>query len=62
MENLTQTLGIKGEITAKFYDQTTLVFWQKQFNKFIDKFKTKYPKLMRFYRLGKLTKTDSLVN
>ena len=54
-----ENLGIKGEITARFYDQRTLLFWQNWINKIINKLPRKY---MRFYKLGKLTKTDKHKN
>ena len=54
-----ENLGIKGEITARFYDQRTLFFWQNFINKIINKLSRKY---MKFYQLGKLTKTDKHTN
>ena len=54
-----ENLKIKGEITARFYDQRTLFFWQKIINKIVDRLPRKY---MKFYQLGKLTRTDEHKN
>ena len=50
---INENLKIKGEITAKFYDQRTLFFWQKMFNKIVKKLN-----LMKFYQLGELKAVD----
>ncbi len=57
--NVNEKLQIKGEITAKFYDQRTLFFWQKWINKIVDRLPRKY---MRFYQLGKLKRVDEHKN
>lgn len=60
--NLQENATVKGEITAKFYDQTTLKKWQKWLNTIIVQFRDIHPKLMRFYQLGRLAMTDYRTN
>lgn len=59
---INQSIAVKGEITAKFYDQTTLMEWQVWINKLISKFRKIFPKVMKFYQLGKLKKIDKYKN
>ncbi len=54
-----ENLKIKGEITAKFYDQRTLFFWQNWINKIIKKLPKKW---MKFYQLGTLKFVDEHKN
>jgi hypothetical protein len=60
--NINANIAVTGEITAKFYDQTTLNWFESQSNKWLLKMRTKFPKLMRFYRLGKLKRVDKQKN
>lgn len=53
---------VTGEITAKFYDQTTLTKFERNLNKLIEKWRKKFPKLIKWYRLGKLKKVDKRKN
>jgi hypothetical protein len=57
-----QNISITGEITADFYDQSTLSWWEEQSNKWLLKMRDKFPKIMRFYRLGKLIRKDKHKN
>jgi len=57
-----QNVEVLGEITAKFYDQTTLYKWQKLFNKFISAFRKQWPRMMRMYQLGELIMVDKHTN
>lgn len=57
--NIQENLKIKGEITAKFYDQRTLFFWQNWINKIIKKLPKKW---MKFYQLGTLKFVDEHKN
>lgn len=56
--NINQNVGVLGEITAQFYDQSCLTWLDKQFNKLILKIRSTYPAIMKLYRLGELIKTD----
>lgn len=60
--NIKQNVSVLGEITAQFYDQSNLTWVDKLFNQGIDKLRKKFPRLIEFYRLGKLIKTDKRKN
>jgi len=51
-----------GEITARFYDQSRLNWFERQSNTWLNRMRKRFPSLMRFYRLGKLIKTDKRKN
>lgn len=53
---------VKGEITAKFYDQSKLTKFSKFINRQILKFRTRWPEIMRFYILGPLKAVDQHTN
>jgi len=53
-----EKVKVLGEITAKFYDQTTLKPWQHRLNRLIEKIRKFNPGIMRHYQLGQLTFTN----
>jgi hypothetical protein len=53
-----QNVKVLGEITAKRYDQSTLTWIERLFNRGIEKLRKQFPKLIEFYRLGKLLDVD----
>ncbi len=53
---------VKGEITAKFYDQTKLKPWQRRINAIIAFLRKVIPEIMRFYQLGELIRVDKRTN
>lgn len=55
-------VDVRGEITAKFYDQTVLKPWEKQWNKVIEGLRQYAPNLMQLYRLGRIKGVDHHVN
>jgi hypothetical protein len=57
-----ENIKLTGEITASFYDQRALFFWQRFLNKFILMLRSKYPALMRLYQLGTLKFVDEHKN
>ena len=57
-----QNIKVKGEITARFYNQSSLSFFQKQYNKLIKWLSKKNRGLMKYYALGELTRTDRKTN
>ena len=59
---LKEKIRIKGEITAKFYDQTTLSWFDRIINRFLRKIITSPQTLAKFYRLGKLRTVDYRTN
>ena len=58
-EELKQKIGIKGEITAKAYNQESLSFFEKLWNKFVIFFNLNKKK---WYILGKLAWVDTKQN
>ena len=56
---INENLGIRGDITARFYDQSTLLFWQNWINKIVRKLPRKW---MKFYQLGTLKFVDKRTN
>jgi len=62
MNSLAQTAAVRGDITAKFYNQDTLTRLEKFYNRQILKFRKAYPAIMKFYRLGKLKQIDEHKN
>jgi hypothetical protein len=57
-----QKISVLGEITANFYDQSTLTEEDRKFNKAILNLREKYPEVMKHYRLGELKTTDKHKN
>lgn len=62
MNAISTNVSVIGEITARFYDQSSLNWFERESNKWLSKLRKNFPKLMRFYRLGKLVKTDKHKN
>lgn len=73
--NLNTNAKVLGEITAEFYDQSTLLAIEKQINKIVDWFRLRlidkmpkfikrafYKNIKKIYRFGKLTKIDEHKN
>lgn len=61
-QKIEENIGILGEITAKFYDQSGLCKSDRFFNEIIESLRGAMPRIMRFYRLGKLVKVDEHKN
>jgi len=59
---LNENIKVLGEITARFYDQTTLLAWQNWLNKLILKIRNHWAGVMKFYQLGQLIQTDAHKN
>jgi len=53
---------VRGEITAKFYDQSELSWFEKKWNEALIAMRQISPKVMKHYRLGKLKAVDHNVN
>lgn len=62
MDQISNKVSVRGEITAKFYDQLGLMVWQKYLNKLLLRVRYKYPKLLKFYQLGRLKHVDDKLN
>jgi len=60
--NINSSVAVRGEITARFYDQSNLNWFEQQSNAWLRKMRDKFPKLMKYYRLGKLVKTEKKDN
>jgi len=61
MQNNEQA-GVLGEITAKFYDQSSLNILDRLFNSLLEKIRPNFPQIMKLYRLGELTSVDQHKN
>lgn len=62
MNQLEQKSIVAGEITAKFYDQSTLKGWQRALNRFLLAQRAKHPEVMKIYQLGELRQIDKHKN
>ena len=62
IKNANQNLGIVGEITARFYDQSSLNSFDRFYNSLIRVLAKKERKWLRYYKLGKLKKVDKIKN
>lgn len=67
MENTTnkrdsQDVGVKGEIIAKFYDQSTLSWFERKWNEALIALRDINPKVMKHYKLGQLRAVDHHTN
>lgn len=59
---ITENVGVKGEITARFYDQSKLTARDRAFNLIIKALAVNNPKMMEHYRLGELVQVDEHKN
>lgn len=57
-----QQIQVKGEITLKAYDQSTLKPWQRVINSFIRSMRQYFPEMMKLYQLGGLSFVDEHKN
>jgi hypothetical protein len=57
-----ETPRVKGEITAKIYDQSKLNWLQKKINALLNRYRKRFPELMKFYQLGSLKFVDEHKN
>lgn len=55
---VSENVGVLGEITARFYDQSKLTARDRAFNSLIRKLAVANPKMMKHYRLGELVDED----
>lgn len=62
MNQVIENVGVLGEITARFYDQSDLTARDRAFNKLVLALRKQDPKIMRHYRLGKLVGVDEHKN
>lgn len=62
MDTITQPIKIIGEIEARFYDQRGLGKPEKKINEFILERRENNPRLMDYYKLGKLINVDKHKN
>jgi hypothetical protein len=62
MQNISTNVLYRGEITARFYDQSSLNWFDRKSNEWLSKMRTRFPRLMRYYRLGKLIRQDKHKN
>lgn len=57
-----QQIEVRGEITLKAYDQSTLKPWQRVINSFIRSMRQYFPEMMKLYQLGSLSFADEHKN
>jgi len=57
-----QKVGVKGEVTARFYNQSTLNLFQRKYNKLVKWLAKNNRGLMKHYILGELQRTDVKTN
>lgn len=62
MNQLEQKSIVTGEITAKFYDQSSLKVWQRALNRFLLLHRDRHPEVMKMYQLGELKQIDKHKN
>lgn len=62
-KKLNKKISVTGEITAKFYDQTTLNPFEKAYNAILRRLANKYGRgLLKYYKLGSIKRIDRKKN